>query len=150
MFYVKRARIQLVDGHSFTVGRKDAQWLYSLKVEEEPIILSDFDPSVHPDMTGLVEIPRNAILYITYMEDKEANYFVKQIQRKWKEIIAETGVNDDSGCDWFTDGKNTYIGSEDWKVSEDLYVARLLIEIEDLEDRLDKHLKGESYVSKDS
>jgi hypothetical protein len=32
--------------------------------------------------------------------------------------------------------QNTYIGSEDWEVSEDPYVVRLLIEIEELEDRL--------------
>jgi len=36
------------------------------------------------------------------------------------------GVEDDAGCDWLTDGNDTYIGGDDWHVSALANVARLV------------------------
>lgn len=148
MYYVKNALVQLLDGFSFVVGRKDAQLLYSWEDNESPIVLTDFDRSIHQDMGGPVKIRKDAILFIAYTEDQEANRFSQEIDDKWKKIVQETGVKDDGGLDWFTDGQNTYIGSEEWMVSEDPRVAQLLLEVQDLEDKLEAHLRGERYASR--
>ncbi|MDN9012813.1 hypothetical protein [Brevibacillus laterosporus] len=45
-----------------------------------------------------------------------------------REAYMSCGKPDDAGCDWMTDGKgNTYIGGcEEWKVSSDPFVAKLV------------------------
>lgn len=149
MFYVKKAFIQLRDNQSLTVNRKDAQTLYNQTRTRKPLatlLLTDFDRTIHPDLPGPVTIEKHAVLFIAYTEDAEANHYSEEIRNKWKEILKLTDVKDDGGCDWFTDGKNTYIGDETWKVSEDPYIASLLLKVQELEDKLDAHLKGDKHV----
>ncbi|PGA76409.1 hypothetical protein [Bacillus pseudomycoides] len=51
-------------------------------------------------------------------------------EKMWRVILDATKENgnviDDVGCDWFTIDNSTYIDSIDWKISEDIEVARLI------------------------
>ncbi|MDF9524835.1 hypothetical protein P5815_30520 [Bacillus cereus] len=52
------------------------------------------------------------------------------IEQMWKLVLDATKENgkviDDAGCDWFTIDNQTYIGSIEWIVSENIEVARLV------------------------
>ena len=48
------------------------------------------------------------------------------LEQMWQIVLRETGVDDDSGCDWFTRGSTTFIGDIDWVVSEKEEVANLV------------------------
>ncbi|MGX5430327.1 hypothetical protein [Bacillus cereus] len=58
------------------------------------------------------------------------------IEKMWKIVLDATKENekiiDDAGCDWFTINNQTYIGSIEWLVSNDLEVARLVNAINSL------------------
>lgn len=43
-----------------------------------------------------------------------------------KVVLRELGNIDDAGCSWLTDGDDTYIGDQEWKVSSDSNIARLV------------------------
>lgn len=138
--FIRSAYIQLKHGGYIRVDRQEAQRLFEREREEsidtgKLVIMSAWDSSLLKN-EGPIVIPASSISFIAFEVDEEAERLEQTIRAKWEEIIRLTGVDDDAGCDWFTDGQNTYIGSEDWKVSNDPYVAKLLIEIEDLEDQL--------------
>jgi hypothetical protein len=54
------------------------------------------------------------------------------INLMWEIVLRETQIEDDAGCDWFTLGNDTYIGSTDWHVSSSKEVAELVNSINTL------------------
>ncbi|KIU04578.1 hypothetical protein SC09_contig8orf00257 [Bacillus subtilis] len=64
------------------------------------------------------------------MDRNEKDILLNQM---WDIVLRETQVEDDSGCDWFTIGDNTYIGDTDCHVSSNKEVAELVNAINALE-----------------
>ena len=48
------------------------------------------------------------------------------IEQLWNIVFRALGTIDDAGCDWFTYKGSTFIGSEDWHVSNDPEIGRLV------------------------
>lgn len=129
--------IQLKDGHQFHVEQHSAaQGLYESEIQN-----THDDLFIH-NADGPIRIPRHAILFIAFVEDAKANQLYHQTQTKWDEITSIIGKIDDAGMEWFTDGTSTFIGSEEWKVSDDPHVAELLLQIGELEDQLETIRNG--------
>ncbi|TCJ05060.1 hypothetical protein [Cytobacillus praedii] len=63
----------------------------------------------------------------------------KQIieEQMWSIVLRETCVEDDAGCDWFTIGNNTFIGSVEWHVSSNEEVSDLVNAINALNGHFD-------------
>ncbi|AYC54103.1 MULTISPECIES: hypothetical protein [Bacillus] len=53
----------------------------------------------------------------------------------WGIVQREIGDIDDAGCDWYTNGDHTYIGSPDWHVSANPEIANLINSIYALDGR---------------
>lgn len=43
-----------------------------------------------------------------------------------QEVVERTGIRDDAGCDWMTEGEDIYIGGREWKVVSSKEIASLV------------------------
>jgi uncharacterized protein (UPF0179 family) len=57
------------------------------------------------------------------VSERELSY---ALMEKVLQLIGARIDFDDAGCDWITRGDFTYIGDENWKVSDNYKVARLV------------------------
>ncbi len=58
---------------------------------------------------------------VAEIEEKEIGYALLN------KVASELGVDDDAGCDWFTDNRfNIYIGGKDWCVGRDINLVKLV------------------------
>lgn len=132
MFYVKKAEIYLV-GAVIQIRGRQAQNLYDLSLDRDEE--GTFPNFFITENDKQVFIPGRRVQVIYFYEDKEANDLYRQICEKWNEVTQMTGIKDDKGKEWFVIDGVTYIGDENTqeKVSDDPEVARVMLEIEQLE-----------------